>query len=286
VAFQAALSVDVEDWFHILDSAATPALHEWERLESRVAHNMEPLLELFEQSGVMVTLFWLGWIAERHKGLLRRCVQAGHEIASHGYAHLLAYQVGPRKFYEDIRRARLLLEDLTGARVLGFRAPGFGITERAPWAFGEIRRAGYMYDSSVFPAARGHGGLVNGRLEPHWMNTPAGPLAELPISVVQLAGQRICLFGGGYLRAAPLPLIRWGVRQLQREARPLIVYIHPRDTDPHQPRLALPLRRRVKCYANLCSTLPKLRWMTRTIECITMSNLAHLHLAAPDTCLL
>ncbi len=270
----AAFSVDVEDWFHILDTDAAPALGEWERLETRVDRNVERLLELFAEEGVRVTFFWLGWVAERHRALVRRCCAEGHEIASHGYAHVLAYQVGPSRFLQDILRARLVLEDITGRPVLGLRAPGFGITDRAVWAFEVIRRAGYVYDSSVFPGPRGHGGMRNGGAGPHWIETASGALAELPIPLVRVAGQRVCLFGGGYLRLAPTALIRLGARQLEREGRPLIVYVHPREIDPNHPKLPLPLVRRFKCYVRLRSTFPKLQWFCRQFRFVTMVELA------------
>ncbi|OOO02872.1 MAG: hypothetical protein USCGTAYLOR_00907 [Chromatiales bacterium USCg_Taylor] len=252
------LTVDVEDWFHILDSSAVPPLERWEELESRVAANVERILAMLDHKGVKGTFFWLGWVAQRHKSLVRACHAAGHEIASHGHDHVLAYQVGERKFLDDIVRAKAMLEDILGQSVKGFRAPGFGITEGAEWAFDVIKRAGYNYDSSVFPATRGHGGLADAQRGPHWIETQEGRLAEIPQSVVSLANRRFSLFGGGYLRLAPLPLIRWGIRRLRRSGQPLVIYIHPREVDPAQPRLALGYKRSFKCYVNLESTLPKL----------------------------
>ena len=255
------LTIDVEEWFHILDDQAVPAFRQWAGLESRLQRNVELLLSLLGTHKVKATMFWLGWAAEKYPALLRRCADMGHEIASHGYAHLLAYEVGRYKFREDIRHGKKVLENITGKEVLGFRAAGFGTTADTPWLFEEIRAAGYVYDSSVFPAKRGHGGIVDFKREPHQMDTPAGSLLEIPQSVVEIYGKRVSFFGGGYLRLAPIPLIKWGISKLQESGLPLVVYVHPREVDPEHPRLALKLHRRFKSYVNLHSTIPKLHWL-------------------------
>ncbi len=271
---QAVLSIDVEDWFHILDSPATPRIDAWATLESRVAANMERLLDLLERTRVRATLFWLGWIAERYKNLVRRCMQDGHEIASHGYGHVLAYEVGRDAFREDLARASGILGDITGEAPRGFRAAGFGITDEAEWAFDVIRGVGHDYDSSVFPTARGHGGMARAPLIPHVVETQAGPLVECPLSAVEVAGRRLALFGGGYLRLAPQWLIRWGIDRLWAAGQPLIIYVHPREVDPDHPRLPLSLKRRFKSYVNLKSTLPKLDWLCSEYTFCTMGELA------------
>ncbi len=273
-------TVDVEDWFHILDAPGVPTLQQWDGLESRVSRCMEGLLELLERSGVRASMFWLGWVAERHPELLRRCHQAGHEIASHGYAHVLPHTVGRAAFLDDISRGKAILEDLVGVPVNGFRAAGFGANRHAPWALDVIREAGYRFDSSVFPSAHGHGGRPGFRLGPQVVETGSGPLAEIPLSVVTVAGRRIPLFGGGYLRLAPLPAIRWGVQHLQAHGLPTIVYIHPREIDREQPRLKLPLVRRFKSYVNLRSTRPKLEWLVGNVSFRKMGELADSLLSA------
>jgi len=255
------LTIDVEDWFHILDSPAVPRIESWSSLESRVERNLEKILAMLDNFSVKVTFFWLGWMAERNKGLVRKCQRAGHEIASHGYSHILAYEVGPAVFRKDITRAKAILEDIIGGEVRGFRAPGFGITEKAPWAFEVIREAGYGYDSSVFPASRGHGGIADSPLGPYFFEMQSGHLLELPMSAVEILGRRISVFGGGYLRLASRRMIQWGIKKLQAAGQPLIVYLHPREIDPDQPRLPLSRIRQFKCYVNLKSTMPKLRWL-------------------------
>lgn len=264
------LTIDVEDWFHILDSPVVPSIERWSSLESRIERNLEEMLTLLDSFSVKVTFFWLGWIAERHKGLVRKCRNAGHEIASHGYGHVLAYEVGADAFRRDINRAKTILEDITGEPVRGFRAPGFGITKKAAWAFGVIKESGYQYDSSVFPALRGHGGISTSLLGLYFIETAYGHLVEIPTSVVEIFGHRVSLFGGGYLRLANKPIIKWGIQRLQTVGQPLVVYVHLREIDPEHPRLPLSLFRRYKCYTHLNSTLSKLEWLCQHYSFCTM----------------
>jgi polysaccharide deacetylase family protein (PEP-CTERM system associated) len=264
------LTIDVEDWFHILDSPAVPGIERWPFLESRIERNLEELLAVLNSFSVKVTFFWLGWLAERHKDLVNMCHDAGHEIASHGYAHVLAYEVGPGIFKEDITLAKNILENIIGDQVRGFRAAGFGITEKAPWAFDVIKGAGYQYDSSVFPASRGHGGIADAPLTPYFIETRSGHLLEIPMSIVEILGRRTSLFGGGYLRLANKLMIKWGIDKLQAAGRPLIVYLHPREIDPAQPHLPLSMLRQFKCYVNLNTTLPKLKWLCKNYSLFTM----------------
>ena len=264
------LTIDVEDWFHILDSPVVPGIKHWPSLESRIERNLNKLLDVLGNLSVKVTFFWLGWLAERHKDLVRMCRDAGHEIASHGYAHILAYEVGPNVFREDITKAKDLLENIISDQIRGFRVPGFSITEKAPWAFEVIREAGYQYDSSVFPAVHGHGGMASSPLRPYFIETRNGHLLEIPMSIVEIFGHRTSLFGGGYLRLANKLMIKWGIGKLQSAGRPLVVYIHPREIDPAQPHLPLGLFRQFKCYVNLNSTLPKLEWLCKNYSLLTM----------------
>ena len=267
------MTVDVEDWYHILDTPSAPALDQWERAESRIERNLPRLLEVFAQEGVQATFFWLGWLAQRHKDLVRRCIEGGHEVASHGYGHVLAYQVGPKAFQDDMVLARKILEDTTGREVVGFRAPGFGITEQARWAFDVIRQTGHRYDASVFPASRSHGGMRQSPVAPYVIQTQSGPLMECPMSMVEAAGRRLCLFSGGYLRLAPIAVIRWGIRRLARSHLPLVVLVHPREIDVDQPRLNLSFRRKFKCYVNLKSTMKKIQWLCRDYRFHSMARL-------------
>jgi polysaccharide deacetylase family protein (PEP-CTERM system associated) len=271
---QCVFSVDVEDWYHILDAAAAPNIEAWPQLESRVERNMSRLLDMLAEAQVKGTFFWLGWMAERCPSLLRSCSDAGHEIASHGYAHVLPFQVGQDRFAEDLLKGKGVLEDLTGRPVHGFRAPGFGVRPETKWFFEAVRRAGFAYDSSIFPGRRGHGGMADARLDPHVLRTEFGELAEFPITAVEVGPVRLFLFGGGYLRLAPPAVLQWGLDALARTGRPLIIYVHPRDIDAGQPRLPLPIHRRFKSYVGLAGAYSKLKRLLAAGEFRTMGSLS------------
>lgn len=273
-AAHGAMTVDVEDWFHILDSPATPPIGQWDSLPRRLDIGMRRLLDVFDRHHVKATMFWLGWAAERNKSLVRQCAAQGHEIASHGYAHLLPYQAGIEKYKDDVARSKAIIEDITGQRVLGFRAAGFGVTQSVHWVFDVLRQAGYEYDASVFPAGHGHGGNAKSLLRPYVIQTDSGDLLEMPMSVMALPGRRVPLFGGGYLRLAPKWLVRTGIDGLQKQDRPLLVYVHPREVDPDHPRLPLGLFRNFKCYVNLSGMMDKIEWLCRDYRWATMAQLA------------
>jgi polysaccharide deacetylase family protein (PEP-CTERM system associated) len=263
------LTIDVEDWFHILEVESTPTVQRWDALESRVERNFLSLLDEIDDAQASVSCFFLGWIAERYPHLVREASARGHEVASHGYAHQLVYCQSRAEFAEDIKRSKGVLEDILGTQVLGYRAPGFSITRDTSWAFDEIAAAGFEYDSSVFPARRGHGGMEGGELAPYWIETNTGPLLEIPVSVIPVLGQRLCAFGGGYLRLAPYPIIDRLSKAVNKSGRPVIYYLHPREIDPDHPRIDMGMLRRFKSYVNLHSTRPKLRKLLRDQDLVT-----------------
>ncbi|MFZ1031481.1 MAG: XrtA system polysaccharide deacetylase [Candidatus Acidiferrales bacterium] len=251
-------SVDVEDWFHILDVPSTPDITAWDGLPSRVERNFLRLLEIFEARGAHVTCFFLGWVGERFPHLVREAARCGHEIASHGYAHRLVYQMSPDAFYQDAVRAKGILEDVTGQAVWGYRAAGFSLTHGTEWFFDKLIEAEYVYDSSVFPARRGHSALEDGNRTPYWIERASGRLAEFPVSVAEVLGKPFCFFGGGYLRLFPYFVIRTMTLRVLGDSRPVIFYVHPREIDPDHPRLSMNWKRRFKSYVNLKSTQPKI----------------------------
>jgi len=269
-----ALTCELEDWFHILESDQVPRIDDWARLPLCAERNIDRLLQLFDETHVRATFFCLGWMAERMPQVVRKCQKAGHEIGSHGYAHIMARPNNEAIFRKDIVRAKSILEDITGSEVVGFRSPGFSVRNDNPWFFDVVSESGYRYDASVFPAYHGHGGYYGGCVGPHMLQTGNGPLVEIPVSTVSILGHRVCFFGGGYLRLSPLPVIRWGARRVKRQGRPLIVYVHPREIDPDHPRLPLGLWRQFKCYNNLHSTWPKLTWLCEHRRFGTMVSLA------------
>lgn len=275
-------TVDVEDWFHILGLPSAPAPEQWSSLPSRVETNFLRLLDLFDESRVRVTCFVLGWVARKFPRLVREAQARGHEIASHGYGHQLAFRLSPRAFSEDARCAKSILEAITGRVVIGFRSPGFSVTPQVPWFFEKLAEAGYLYDSSIFPTRRLHGGLPGGPLAPTLMQTPAGPIVECPVSVAEFFGFRVCLFGGGYLRVAPLWAVMALARRVLAQGRPLICYLHPRDIDPYQPRLLMPLFRKICSYAGLRNAERKVRSLLTRFQFLTCAAyLEQVKLLAP-----
>jgi len=193
---------------------------------------------------VKVTCFFLGWVAQEFPELVRDAADRGHEIASHGYAHVLCYEMTPEAFFEDIPKAKRIVEDLLGRPIHGYRAPGFSVTEKTPWFFDKLAQAGITYDSSVFPASRAHGGIKTSHYAPYVIKTKYGSLIEFPITVARVFGRPTCFFGGGYLRLFPYTLLSRMSRKVLAEGRPVVFYVHPREIEPGHPRLRMnPLRR-------------------------------------------
>ncbi len=271
------LSIDVEDWFHILEIPGAPDFASWASLPSRVEANTNRLFDLLDQYGVKATCFFLGWIGEHYPRLVKEAVARGHEVASHGYAHRLVYRLSRQEFVEDALRTRRLLEDLAGCPVNGYRGAGFSVTESVDWFFDGLAEAGYVYDSSVFPAACGHGGIQAHRREPHAVVCNSGRILEFPITVADVFGKRVCFFGGGYLRLFPYPLVRRMARRVLAEGRPVIYYVHPREIDSAAPRLPMPLARRFKSYVNIRTTEAKLKRLMGEFSPITFRDYIQLH---------
>lgn len=277
-------SIDVEDWYHILDVDSAPEIEQWDSLPVRVEANFRRLLDIMSERQVRATCFFVGHIAKRFPHLVREAAERGHEIASHSYEHRLVYTLTPEQFLEDASRSRKLLEDIAGAPVTGFRASGFSVTEGTPWFFEKLVEAGYGYDSSTFPAARGHGGMKSGRLEPHRLQTPAGELVEFPVTVTEVLGKRMCFFGGGYLRLFPLPLVRRMSHAVLDEGRPVIFYVHPREIDPDHPRLPMKLSRQFKTYVNLRTMEQKIRGLLAEFPVTTFRDYIALNRGQLQVC--
>lgn len=274
---ESVFSVDVEDWFHILDVPSTPPLSAWDGLPSRVEPNFTRLLDLLDGAGVRATCFFLGWVAEKFPQLPREAARRGHEVASHGHAHRLVHTQTRAEFLADVTRARAALEDIVGAPVEGYRSPGFSLNENTGWFFEALLEAGYRYDSSVFPAAHGHGGLQTARTAPHWRDYASGSLGEFPISVTEVLGRRMCFFGGGYLRVFPYAAISRMARRVEEDGRPVVFYVHPREIDPDHPRLPMSAKRRFKSYVGLRTTETKLRRIFRDFPLTTFRDYLSRH---------
>ena len=266
-------SIDVEDWFHLMDLPHAPALSNWSSLPSVVERNFSDLLDMLEAGGVKATCFFLGWIAERYPHLVRRAIGGGHEVASHGYAHQLVYEMSPADFLADISRAKHCLEGISGGPVQGYRAPGFSVTSATPWFFQQVAAAGYTYSSSIFPGPRQHGGLPGFASGPSLIHTSTAVVSEIPISVVPIFGAPVCFFGGGYLRLFPYAAIRRMANRVLASGHPVIFYVHPREIDPTHPRLRMPLARRFKSYVGLSTTRPKIQNLIRDFKFSSFANL-------------
>src|SRR6185369_2096221 len=254
-----ALSIDVEEYFQVGAFETVLDRADWDRLESRVEQATDRILGLLADRQVHATFFVLGWIAERHPALIARIAAGGHEVASHGWDHARVFTLTAESFREDLRRARGTIEDAAGTAVTGYRAPSFSIDQRTPWAHPVLAEEGYAYSSSVAPIAHDHYGW---REAPRfaWHPVAGSPLIELPVTTVELAGRRFAAAGGGFFRLYPYALSRWAVQRLNaNDHRPAVVYLHPWEVDPDQPRIAgAPLKSRLRHYARLDAMEAKL----------------------------
>ena len=253
------LSVDVEDWFQVGAFETVIDKADWDGLMPRVERNTDAVLALFGESCVKATFFTLGWVADRNPALIRRIVDQGHEIASHGWDHQRVFTMTADQFRDDLARARTAIEDAAGTAVSGYRAPSFSIDPRTPWAHAVLAESGYAYSSSIAPIAHDHYG---------WPQAPRHayrPLAdadliEMPITITRFAGREITT-GGGFFRLLPGAITHAAVRRINRaEQRPAIFYFHPWEIDPGQPRVAgAPLKSQLRHYSRLGAMAGKLR---------------------------
>jgi polysaccharide deacetylase family protein (PEP-CTERM system associated) len=233
---KAALSIDVEDWFHTANMEGVITRDAWEHCELRVERNTMRMIEILDARNARATFFVLGWVAERCPQLVRAISAAGHEVASHGYAHEYVYSLRPNEFRSDVLRSKKYLEDLTGKPVRGYRAPSFSITE---WAIPILQDLGFDYDSSVVPTvAHDRYGRLDGMDAAKPVVLLRDGFYEVCISCIRLGKRGIPWGGGGYFRLAPYSLWLWGVRRILRSGMPYIFYIHPWEIDPGQPRAA------------------------------------------------
>ncbi|MCR2833691.1 XrtA system polysaccharide deacetylase [Parerythrobacter lacustris] len=270
------LSVDVEDWFQVGAFENVIGRGDWDSLSLRVEDNVLRILDLFDEAEVKATFFTLGWVAKRHGALMRRIVEAGHELASHGYDHARVFTFDRKEFAEDIRKARTILEDASGAKVIGYRAPSFSFDQRTPWAYMELAEQGYAYSSSVAPVAHDHYGWKEA---PRFAFKPLpwSDLVEIPVTTAILGGKRVAAGGGGFFRVLPYGFSRWAIRQVnRRDARPAVFYFHPWEIDPDQPRVPnAPIKSRLRHYTNLDRMAPKLRELVHEFAWGRMDVLAH-----------
>lgn len=253
------LSVDVEDWFQVGAFENVIDRGDWDGMSLRVEDNVLRILDLFDAADVKATFFTLGWVAKKNGPLMRKIVERGHELASHGYDHARVFNFDRKQFAGDIKLARMILEDASGVPITGYRAPSFSIDQRTPWAYMELAEQGYAYSSSVAPITHDHYGWPEA---PRFAFKPLpwADLIEIPVTTAILGGKRVAAGGGGFFRVLPYAFSRWAIRQVnRREQRPAVFYFHPWEIDPDQPRVGhAPMRSKLRHYTNLDKMAEKL----------------------------
>jgi len=262
-----AMSIDVEDYFQVSAFAPHIRRDEWDAMPCRVERNMDVILGLLDESNSKATFFTLGWIAERYPQVVRRIVDAGHELASHGYGHQRASDLTPEQFRDDISRAKKLLEDLGGVTIRGYRAPSFSINHENWWAVEELGNAGYEYSSSIYPVRHDHYGMPDAPRFAHRPNGETGIL-ELPPTTVPLFGRNLPAAGGGWFRLLPYEVSRWMLNRVNaQDNAPCMFYFHPWEVDHEQPRLqGLSAKTRFRHYVNLKHMQGRLRRLLKDFE--------------------
>lgn len=244
-----ALTIDVEDYFQVSAFAPHIPRSDWAIRECRVERNVDCILAMLDTHGTKGTFFTLGWLAERYPEVVRRIVDNGHELASHGYGHERASDQTPDSFFADINLAKLILEDLSGHEVKGYRAPSFSIGEKNLWAFECLERAGYRYSSSIYPIRHDHYGMPNAPRHAHTI----GNLVEIPCTTLRFLNRNWPASGGGYFRLMPYGLSRWMIERINRvDGLPAVFYFHPWEVDTGQPRIpGISAKTRFRHYVNI-----------------------------------
>jgi len=274
-----AMSVDVEEYFQVGAFETCIARSAWDTMQSRVVYSTELVLDQFAAVGVKATFFCLGWVGERHKSLIRRIVDEGHELASHGYDHQRVIHFDAQSFQADLYKSKAILEDAGGTGIVGYRAPSFSIGEGNLWALEVLAAEGYRYSSSVYPIRHDHYGMPRA---PRFAFRPVvgSDMVELPVTTVQLMGRKIPCGGGGYFRLLPYRLSRWAMQQVNHtDAAPCIFYFHPWEVDTDQPRQGhAPLKSRLRHYSNISKMTGKLQ---RVLEDFSWGRMDDVFLTRP-----
>jgi polysaccharide deacetylase family protein (PEP-CTERM system associated) len=272
-----ALTIDVEDYYHVAAFDSVVRFADWERYESRVEKNTQRMMDLLDAHATQATFFVLGWVLERYPGLIRTIVARGHEVASHGYAHQRIYTQTPAQFRAETQRSKSMLEDTLGQPIRGYRAASYSITRQSLWALDVLREVGFVYDSSIFPIRHDLYGIPS---HPRFCSVMPGEngssLIEFPLSTLRLGGTNFPIAGGGYLRLFPYAYTRWGMRYLnRREGQPAVVYLHPWELDPAQPRLPAGRLSRFRHYTNLHRMEERFVRLLQDFSFGTMSEVLH-----------
>ena len=278
-----AITIDVEDYFQVTAFERNIKPEEWDTYALRVEDNTMRILDMLDEFAFRGTFFVLGWVAERIPSLVKAIHGRGHEIACHGYGHQLIYRLTPQEFRKDVSKAKKLLEDICGERVCGYRAPSYSITKKSLWALDILVEEGFTYDSSIFPITHDTYGIPGGKRFPHEIATHSGMIQEFPISTICLKvggwQTQLPIAGGGYLRLIPAALVGRAIQSINdREKQPVIVYFHPWEIDPGQPRIRTGLKSRFRHYLNIDRMELKIRHLLGNLrfssvrECLAVSK--------------
>jgi|SRR5215831_8872405 len=269
-----ALTIDLEDYYHVSAFKDQIATAQWNSQESRIEYTTNLLLDLLDETGCKATFFTLGWVVENRPRVVRQVADRGHEIACHSLRHRTVYEMTPEEFREDTRIAKQLLEDSAGAVVHGYRAPSFSITAKSLWAFEVLAELGFTYDSSIFPIRHPNYGMPHMIRTPFQVLTDAGSITEFPMPTLLLGDMRAPIGGGAYFRFLPYGYTKWAIQFINRhENRQCCVYLHPWELDPQQPRMHGSLTSRIRHYVGLRNTPIKFRKLLRDFEFQPMSVL-------------
>ena len=262
-----ALTVDVEDYFQVSAFADAIKQKDWDNHPLRVVDNTRRLLDLFDEYEIKITFFILGWVADRERELVMEIANRGHEVACHGYSHQLVYNQSPDVFREETLRSKNLLEDIIQQPVRGYRAASYSITEKSKWALDILAESGFVYDSSIFPVRHDRYGMPNTPEHPYKLTTDAGnSIIEFPLSTAKIFKYRLPVAGGGYFRLYPYWLSKAGLKQINRQQKPFIFYLHPWEVDPDQPRISASWFSRFRHYNNLDKCEDRLRSLMKDFQ--------------------
>ncbi len=263
-----ALTFDIEDYYQVEAFKDYIRYEEWSQYESRVVENTRKITKILDERHVKATFFILGWVAERFPDMVKSLTDNGHEIATHGYAHQMVYQQLPEVFEDDLTKSIALLEKISEEKVIGYRAPTYSIIEESFWAFDILIKHNLLYDSSIFPINHDRYGVPDSERFPHQIQGKNGrTILEFPLSTLRFWKWNFPIAGGGYLRLFPYRILKLGIQWLNRQQQPGIIYLHPWELDPEQPRIPnIPYTTRLRHYINLHSTATKLHRLIRDFE--------------------
>jgi len=254
-----AMTVDVEDYFHASAFDRGVSRASWDQLESRVVPNTRRLLDIFSAHDLRATFFVLGWVADKFPSLVKDISAAGHELASHGFHHQLVYLLTPSQFREDVRRSKDTIEQIAGVPVRGYRAPSFSIVKQSLWALDVLIEEGFSYDASIFPIRHDRYGIADAPRHAHMIQRASGSILEMPSSTARVGQTNYPIAGGGYFRLFPYAMTKWVITQVNTaDQQPVMLYIHPWEVDPEQPRLPASMAAQLRHHVGMNTTIDKL----------------------------